>query len=490
VKAMRKPLKRQRTIGSIDIGKVEFDRNCRHEIIPILIGLQWIYGRSGVLRKVLDLIEKDIARGKSTRCGAPGLDYWEILVLAAVRHGCNLDYDALQDLANNHTKIRQMLGLGQMDTRRYSRSTLQENIAKIGPKTIEEISQLVIDEGHVLCPKVIERVRGDSFVTKTNIHHPTDASLITDGVRKMLDFVIELATLLSIVGWRRSGHLWAQVRKVHRRIQRTAASKKTDREKRLQELYLELITSAQHIAKRCEETISTAQQVMKKDDIGALVINSLIKELKNYIEFTRKGCDLAHRRVVLEEKIPHEEKIFSLFEPHTELINRGKTPYPIEFGHRVLIIQDKAGFIIKFYVMDHTTDEKVLVPIMEKLQCRYGGKIMSASFDKGFYTPQNLIALRKMIPLVCIPKKGKLGEEDKKREGSLRFGKARKWHPGIESAIHALGSGNGLALCKDKKEEGYHRYVALGVLGRNLQVLGCILLKKAKRKQRQQAKAA
>jgi IS5 family transposase len=484
---MRKPLKNQRTICSIDISKVEFDQNCRHEIIPILMGLQWIYVKPEVFNKVIALIRQEIIKGKNPKLGAPGMAYWEILVLAAVRHGCGLDYDALEDLANNHRKIRQIMGLGDIDIKVYKRSTLQENVAKISVETIGKISQLIVDEGHNLCPKAIGRVRGDSFVVRTNIHYPTDANLIMDGIRKMLDFVIKIAALLPFV-WQR-GHIWSRAKKIHRRIQKAASSKKCDRWQKLQALYMELIELAQQLTQICEKTIGTAQAI-KIDGIGSLAIDSMIRELENCIEFTRKVCDLAYRRVVLEEKIPHEEKIFSLFEPHTELINRGKVPYPIEFGHRVLIIQDKAGFIIKSHVMDHVTDEKVIVPIMERLQCQYGGKIMSASFDKGFYTPQNLIALRKMIPLVCIPKKGKLGQEDKEREGSLEFGKARKWHPGIESAIHALGSGNGLVLCKDKKEKGYRRYVALGVLGRNLQVLGCILLKKAKRKQRQEAKAA
>jgi len=486
---MRKPLKSQRTIGSIDIGKVEFNQNCRHEIVPILMGLQWIYSKSEVFKKVMALVRQEILKGKSPKLGAPGMAYWEILVLAAVRHGCGLDYDALEDLANNHRKIRQIMGLGDIDIKVYKRSTLQENVAKIPFESIEKISQLIIDEGHSLCPKAIERVRGDSFVVRTNIHYPTDANLIMDGIRKMLDFAIKIAALLSIVGCRR-GHVWSRAKKIHRRIQKAASSKKSDRSQKLQELYIELIELAQQLIQKCEQTISTSRQVIKIDGIGPLVIDSLIRELENCIEFTRKVCALAYRRVVLEEKIPHEEKIFSLFEPHTELINRGKIPFPIEFGHRVLVIQDKAGFIIKFLVMDNTTDEKVVVPIMEKLQCYYGGRIMSASFDKGFYTPQNLIALKKMIPLVCIPKKGKLSKEDKEREGSLEFGKARKRHPGIESAIHALGSGNGLVLCKDKKEKGYQRYVALGILGRNLQVLGCILLKKARSKQSQEAKAA
>src|SRR4030042_2403380 len=98
--------------------------------------------------------------------------------------------------------------------------------------------------------------------------------------------------------------------------------------------------------------------------------------------------------------------------------------------------------------------------------------------------------MEKIIPLVCLPKKGKLSEEDKQRESAPEFVKVRKWHSGIESAIHALGTGNGLAMCRDNKDEGYCRYLALGVLARNVQVLGSLLLKKAKRQQIRQAKAA
>jgi len=488
---MRKAVKRQRSIGSIGIGQIEFDMKCRHEIIPILKGLQLIDSQPDLLKKILNLIEKDIIGDKSKNRGAPGMDYWEILVLASVRHGCKLDYDALQDLANNHMKLRQMLGLGEIDVKRYSRSTLQQNIAKISDETIEKISQLIVDEGHKLCPDAIEKVRGDSFVTQTNIHHPTESNLIMDGIRKMMDFAVKLAELLSIFNWDQQGDYWARVKKIHRKIQKVAASKKANRDEKLQELHFELIELALQITIKYEDTISAAKQIIKENfGVGSLVINSLILELENCIDFTRKVCDLAQRRVLLEEKIPNEEKIFSLFEPHTELINRGKSPYPIEFGHRVLVIQDKAGFILKSYIMDHATDEKVVLPIMEELQQRYGGKIKAASFDKGFYTPDNLIDLGKIIPLVCLPKKGKLKEEDKEREGAPEFSKARKWHPGIESAIHALGVGNGLVLCPDKKEKGYRRYVTFGVLGRNIQVLGSILLKKANKDQKRRARSS
>ena len=478
---MRQPYKKQITIGSKNIKEIEFNLNCRHEIIPILMGLQRIYKKRRLLGEILDLIKQDVLGGKSEKHGTQGLCYWEILVLSAVRHGCNLDYDALQDLANNHKKLREMMGLGDMDTKQYSRSTIQENIAKVSVKTIEKISNVVIGEGHTIFPRAKEKVRGDSFVVQTNVHHPTDANLILDGITKMLILVSRLAPIFSIVGWRKHEYHRCRAKKLTRSIQRAASSKKENKDKRLKALYQELIEFALQIIDRCEDTIATAKKCRRKKNI---VANMIVAELEECIRFTQTQCSLAHRRVILGEKVPHDAKVFSYFEPYTELINRGKSPYPIEFGHRVLVIQDRAGFVLKYLIMDHTTDDKVLIPAMKDLQEQYGGKIISASFDKGFWSPQNLIDLKKLVKLACLPKKGKRSKVDAEREGSPEFGKARKWHAGIESAIHALGSGNGLALCTDKKEKGYRRYVALGILGRNLQVLGTILLNKLKKKKR------
>ena len=484
---MRQPIKTQMSIGSKDISEIEFDLNCRHEIIPILIGLQRIYKKRGLLSQILDLIKKDILGGKSEDHGTQGLYYWEILVLSAVRHGCNLDYDALHDLANNHRKLREMMGLGYMDRKQYSRSTIQENIAKISDETIEKISDLVIAEGHTIFPKAIDKVRGDSFVVQTNIHHPTDANLILDGITRMLSLVSRISGALSIVGWRKHEYNRCRAKKLIRSIQRAARSKKQNKDEKLKALYQELTEFVQTLTDRCKDTIAAAQKIRRK---RAIVVNMMISELEDCIAFTEKQCALAYRRVILDEKIPHDEKVFSYFEPHTELINRGKTPYPIEFGHRVLVIQDRAGFILKSFIMDHTTDDKVLIPEIKKLQEQYGGKIKSASFDKGFWSPENWSELDKIVTLACLPKKGKCNKEESEREGAVEFRKARRWHAGIESAIHALGYGNGLALCRDKKQKGYKRYVALGVMGRNLQVLGTILLKKLKKKEKRRAKVA
>ena len=132
------------------------------------------------------------------------------------------------------------------------------------------------------------------------------------------------------------------------------------------------------------------------------------------------------------------------------------------------------------------TDEKVIVEVMKDLQTRYDNQILAASFDKGFWTPTNLKQLSEIIPLVALPKKGKRSAADQQRETDREFGTTRKWHAGVESAIHALGH-NGLQVCRDKGPANYERYIAMAALGRNLQTLGKILIDKERRKMKKDA---
>jgi hypothetical protein len=196
---------------------------------------------------------------------------------------------------------------------------------------------------------------------------------------------------------------------------------------------------------------------------------------------------MAARRVLEEKTLTNPQKVFSLFEQDTDLINRGKRPNPIEFGHRVLIVEDHAGFILYGQEMGMgLTDEKVIFEVMQRLQTRFAGGIRAASFDKGFWTPNNLERLSEIIPLVVLPKKGKRRKVDQQREGTKTFGKIRKWHAGVESRIHALVSGNGMGVCRDKGVIAYERYIAAAVMGRNLQTLGTVLLAKEREKRKKE----
>jgi hypothetical protein len=200
-------------------------------------------------------------------------------------------------------------------------------------------------------------------------------------------------------------------------------------------------------------------------------------QLRQYAELTAKVCDNARRRVLEGETLSNDEKIFSMFEPHTELIKRGKQPNPIQFGHNVLVIEDAAGFVVDYRVVENgVLDQDLVVPVMRELQGRFEGKIKSASFDRSFHTPENQQELAKIVKTPCIASKGEAKGRQQQKEGTVAFRKARQRHPGVESEIGALQAGNGLKRCRDKSKQGYERYVALGVLGRNLQTLGKLLL--------------
>jgi len=491
-KTMRKDFEPQITFGTVPMSNINFDIFCRHELVPILMALQHLYFDKSAIKEILDLIKKDIIEDKDEKLGCSGMNYWEILVLASARLGCDLDYDALHDLANNHATLRDIMQISRLDDQRFPRTTIHDNITKLSPKTIFQISDIIVKLGHKFYPKAIEKLRGDSFVVQKNIHYPTDANLILDGIRKSIELSVRLADDLSISGWRQHASLLKKIKGILRNIQRTAKSKRKNKEEQLEALYEELIKRAHKIIEKSLDTLSTFYFTQfEKNPSFSFEIDSRMEEIFYFINATQNMCELAERRVFENEKIPNSEKIFSLFEPFTELINRGKTPFPIEFGHRVLVIQDAGGFIVHAHVMGiGVTDEKVIVETMKNLQHRFNNRIRIASFDKGFWTPNNLKDLSEIIQLVCLPKKGKRSKADQEREGSKEFGKARKRHPGIESAINALGSGNGLIVCRDKGEEGYERYVALAVLGRNLQTLGTILQKKELIRIRRQSKAA
>jgi len=480
----------QMTFGTVPIAEIEFDVFSRHELVPILMALQHLHVNCRpVLEEILDLIKADIAKQPKPKLGCRGMGYWQVLVLASLRLGANLDYDQLSDLASSHSKVREMLGHGPLDPQRYPKSTIHDNVSCLSAATIEKISNLIVFEGHRQCPKAIERVRTDSYVMKKNIHYPTDANLLLDGIRKIIRLCAAMAALVPLSGWRQHEYLITKARRMKRAIDKVARRKdKESADGKFQQTYRPLIDYAQLIVERAIESYAQVKSlnVLAPPQVYRLS-EALCSELQYFLGATEYMIDLAARRVLENQKIPHAEKVFSFFEPDTELINRGKVPNPTEFGHRVLIVEDSAGFILKAQVMDPgQTDEKTPVSLMSELQQRFAGKIKAASFDKGFWSPGNLQELSAIVPLAVLPKKGKRSASDSAREGSKAFGKMRKWHAGVEAAIHALQAGNGLGICRDKGSDGYRRYLVLGVLGRNLQRLGSIFLEKERKRCREQ----
>jgi transposase, IS5 family len=469
-------------LDSLPITQVKLNLNCRDEIIPILRALQHVYGNVDLRDELLQLVGQDVNQRSSRHRGRRGLNYWEITVLAAARLGCNLDYDKLQDLAENHRSLRLIMGLRDgpeevdFDWRR-----IEDNLLKLRPETLKKISDLVVGAGHELEPKAIAAVRGDTFVVETNIHYPTESTLIGDGLRKILALAAELAAEHGLGGWRQHEHLLGKVRKLVRDIGRVSRAKGQGQD-RLKPGYRKLLELAEELLARARRLLQALtfvdQPALTLDQVqNGLAPARPEKRLLHYMLLTEKVCSNARRRVLQGETLSNAEKIFSIFEPHTELIKRGKQPVPIQFGHNVLVVEDAVGFVVAYRVVDNgVLDQDLVVPVMKELQQRFGGKIKSASFDRAFHTPENQKALAEIVRTPCIASKGQEKGRQQQKEGTVAFRKARQNHPGVESAIGALQSGSGLKRCRDRSKRGYERYVALAILGRNLQTLGKLLL--------------
>ena len=476
---MRLRYQEQPRLDCPEVNRIELNLKCRDEIIPILRALQHVYSQVPLRREILELVGKDVNAGSSPDHGRMGLSYWTIMVLAAVRLGCNFDYDKLQDLAEQHRTLRLMMGIGDwQDEEDFDWRRIRDNLCLLQPATLEKINHLLVGAGHQLAPKAIKAVRGDTFVVETNIHYPTESSLIYDGLRKVTTLAATLAEKHGQPGWRQHEHLLQNAKEIVRQIGRAARAKGQGAD-RFKPGYQRLLALTADLLQRARQLLLTLGFLDKAPGIDWLGVGLAgpREELWHYLLLTEKVCGTARRRVLLGETVPNEEKIFSMFEPHTELIKRGKQPDPIQYGHKVLVIEDAIGFICHYAVVANgVLDQDTLVPAMTELQARVGGKIERASFDRGFHTPQNQKQLATIVAHPCIPKKGQISGRKQQEEATVEFRQSRQNHPGIESAIGALQAGNGQERCRDKSQLGYERYVGLGILGRNLQVLGKLLL--------------
>ena len=416
-------------------------------------------------------------------------------MLAAVRLGCDLNYDKLQDLAENHRALRSIREIGEFDETQFSWKRIRDNVCLLQPATIENIDQLLVAEGHTLVPEAVRRMRADSFVVETNIHYPTDSSLIVDCIRKIIELSEPLATARGLSGWRQHAQLLKTVKSVARQIARIAAKKGPNYAERLKTEYVKLLKKSGRVLHRARELLATLKsdtparhtdQHVSNEHVSSETISNERLELttlETFITRTQQVREVARRRVIQGEQVPNDEKLFSLFEPHTQLYKRGKAGEPVQFGRLVLVFEDGAGFLTQHRLLGRTeSDRDVAVPETRRLQQRFDNQVEELSFDRGFHSPENHDELAKLVTSPCLPKPGvkqaAAQVAAQSATASLTFRAAKQRHPGIESAIGGLQSGNGQKRCRDRGELGLERYLALGILGRNLHTFGRLLIQR------------
>lgn len=398
----------------------------------------------------------------------------------------NIDYDRLHYMVNHDSLVRQMLGHASFDDIHYHHQTLKDNVRLLTPELLDKINVLVVQSGHRVVKKKAAQVlhgRCDSFVVETHVHYPTDINLLLDALRKIISLSAQWCELRDLSDWRQHAHHWRGVKG----LQRTAQNKKRSRAKdpaqqarnqaAIEVAHQNYLAAAQGIVDKARRTLNVlapqggADQT-ETDHISAA--DQLRKdEIEGFIAHAQRQMDQVQRRVILGQSIPHEEKVFSLFQPHTEWISKGKAGVPVELGVKVCILEDQYQFILHHQVMQNQNDEQVCVPMVEQARKHFAG-LHSCSFDKGFHSPANQAALKEQLAQVTLPRKGKLSKEALAAQDTPEFVQARRAHSAVESAINALEV-HGLDVCPDHGIEGFKRYVALAVLARNIHRIGALL---------------
>lgn len=479
---MRTVIQPQLKFGETDIAAIVLDPKSRDDIPQLLRGLQYIYTEIDLRQRVFAILEEVMptradGKGKaSSQTGRPGMEQWKILVLGVLRLGLNADYDRIQELANQHKTIRQMLGHSDwLDEQAYELQTIRDNVSLFTPEILDRINQEVVNAGHSLLKKSTEeplKARADSAVVKTDVHFPTDTNLLWDAIRKAIQTCATLCDALDLTEWRQSAYHLRCFKKSYRLIQKLKHSTSQDEAKRqakqaqIEAAYQTYLDQAEIYVQRAH---ATRQRLNQAHGIPA----AMLVKLDEYLAHAERQIDQIRRRVLQGETIPHDEKVFSIFQPHTEWISKGKAGVPVELGLRVAIVEDQHRFILHHQVMEKTTDDKIAVSLVEQTQTRFPA-LKAMSFDKGFHSPANQTDLKQRLDTVVLPKKGRLSEVDKARESAPEFVRLRRQHSAVESAINAL-SVHGLDKCSDHGIDGYKRYVALAVVARNIQRLGAVL---------------
>jgi hypothetical protein len=476
---MRKVIENQLKIGQVDISNIEIDINCRDEIPQLLMGLRAIYSDRKQRNEVFKILKGIVPENVDASNGRPGMNLWKILVLGTLRLNCNWDYDKLHNIANNHKKVREFLGHSIFEfDQTYALQTIKDNISLFIPQVLDEINHVVVKAGHRLFREddnVQLKGRCDSFVVETDVHYPTDINLLLDAIRKVLFLCGQLCDELGITEWRQCRHIFKKIKKqfnIVRKLKRSTskdAIKKAERQQLIVDAHGQYVDLVEFYVNRAKESI----RILNVMDIGNVAQIMLIE---NFLSHADRQIAQIRRRVLEGETISHHEKVFSIFEEHTEWISKGKAGVPQELGLSVCILEDQYGFILHHHVMENQKDVDIAVMMVLEAKRRYAA-LSGCSFDKGFYSPENKEKLKELLEQVILPKKGKLSQKDKQIEHSKEFVEARHQHAAVESAIHALEN-HALDRCPDHGIWGFKRYVALAVLARNLQLLGARIRQK------------
>jgi IS5 family transposase len=408
---------------------------------------------------ICDLAMQDLCEvgKKARRSGARGMTADQVVRAAIVKQMLNFTYKELAFHIVDSNSLRRFMRIGIAD-KGFKKSVLNKNVKALSPQTWEAINGQLVDYADEEKIEKGREVRIDCTVVESNIHEPTDSSLLWDSVRvltRLLDRAKE------DFGLRIS--FQDHTRRAKRRLLGIMNSRsKKDRKSK----YADLI-------KVTTKSIGYAQSAIEAIDKVASISHGLVAlrlDLNQYSQLAARVVDQTQRRVMLGEDVPASEKVVSLFETHTDIIVKDRRD--TFFGHKICLTGGASNMIVDCLIVDgNPADSSLTVDMLDRQKVLYGRYPLKVALDGGFASKDNLNkAKEKQIKDVCFAKKRGLKVEDMCRSQWV-YDRLRRFRAGIESGISWVKRCFGMTRCTWKGLRSFKSYVWASIVSANLLTL-------------------
>jgi IS5 family transposase len=430
--------------------------------------------------EMIKAIRHDLRRGlRNPDTGRNGLTPQQVLRSLVLMRVKNWDYRELRErIADGHT-LRGFTDFYCQPVPKHD--AFQRAFIRLTPQTLKAVNDLLVQAAVALGLEDGKKLRVDTTVVQTDIHHPTDNTLLWDVVRVVTRLVGRLAQAIArrIKGFRN------RTRAARRRMLAIQRMTTTQRRQQQTGKYRELVAIAEEVVERARSALEHTRNAHGKDFLSDLTVDELRKAIDHYCALGERVIDQTRRRVLEGEQVPNAAKIYSIFEPHTDLIKRGKVRTPVEFGHKVFLAESAQGLITQYEVLKgNPSDEQHVEPSLERHKDTFGRAPELYGSDRGFFSEKNVKSCEQDgVKVVCIPQRGgKKSPEREAYEKTPAFKQGQRFRAGIEGRISVLFRGRGMKRCLAQGNERFELWVGAAVLANNLMKIASLLTQRSSRK--------
>jgi len=435
--------------------------------------------------QLIEQVRRDLQRGlKNPHTGRDGLTPSQVLRSFILRRIKNWEYRELRERIADGYTLRQFTDFYTQSVPKHD--AFHRAFGRLTPQTLKTINELIIRAAVAMELEDGSTLRVDTTCVDSNIHHPTDSRLLWDSVRvltRLSDRLLEKVVL-------RLPPFPHHTRAARRRMQAIERMSAKQRQQQQVPKYRELLRITEEVIQNARQLLQRTENAYGQNVKQDMAIRGLRQELEHYCQLAGKVLNQTRRRVLEGETVPAREKIYSIFEAHTDMIKRGKVNKPVEFGHKVFLAESEQGLITDYEILEgNPNDEEHVAPSLERHQELFGHAPQWYGADRGFASPQNEhVCQQAGVALIAIPQCG--GQKTPERaayEKSASFKKGQRFRAGIEGRISVLFRGRGMKRCFDRGRERFELLVAAAVLANNLLRIAT-LLHQAKRGSRRTPK--